>query len=151
MITRAARRSRVFRPGDAAHLADMATTCVPAFGRPDQAVAGSAASRPRLPALALFALLCLALAGLPARAVLAASVAPGAAAPEAAVAPSPPAGGPDAAAQEPLPAVLETALYRLPKGDPSGQILAVLTLVSAPGWHAYAVGPAESGQSARAA
>ena len=55
-----------------------------------------------------------------------------------------------AAAQEQLPASLEPALFRLPKGDPSGQVLAVLTLVSAPGWHAYAVGPAESGQSARA-
>ncbi|WP_232502849.1 protein-disulfide reductase DsbD family protein [Solidesulfovibrio magneticus] len=64
---------------------------------------------------------------------------------------SPPVGGPDAASQEQLPAVLETALYRLPKGDPSGPMLAVLTLVSGPGWHAYAVGPAESGQSARAA
>ena len=67
-----------------------------------------------------------------------------------AVAPQAPA-GPDAAAQETLPASLETALFRLPKGDPSGPVLAVLTLVSAPGWHAYAVGPAESGQSARAA
>lgn len=54
------------------------------------------------------------------------------------------------AAEEQLPAGLETALYRLPKGDPSGQVLAVLTLASAPGWHAYAVGPAESGQSAQA-
>ena len=49
-----------------------------------------------------------------------------------------------------LPATLETALYRLPKDDPSGSVLAVLTLVSAPGWHAYAVGPAASGQSAQA-
>lgn len=49
-----------------------------------------------------------------------------------------------------LPASLETALYRLPKDDPSGKVLAVLTLVSAPGWHAYAVGPAASGQSAQA-
>lgn len=56
--------------------------------------------------------------------------------------------GPAGQTQE--PASLETALYRLPKGDPSGQYLAVLTLVSAPGWHAYAVGPAESGQSAQA-
>ncbi len=48
------------------------------------------------------------------------------------------------------PASLETALFRLPAGDPSGRVLAVLTLVSAPGWHAYAVGPAESGQSAQA-
>lgn len=55
-----------------------------------------------------------------------------------------------AAGPEQLPAVLEPALFRLPKGDPSGPVLAVLTLVSAPGWHAYAVGPAESGQSARA-
>ncbi|KHK01851.1 protein-disulfide reductase DsbD family protein [Desulfovibrio sp. TomC] len=55
-----------------------------------------------------------------------------------------------AAAAQQLPARLEPALFRLPKGDPSGQILAVVTLVSAPGWHAYAVGPAESGQSARA-
>jgi thiol:disulfide interchange protein DsbD len=55
-----------------------------------------------------------------------------------------------AQAQEQLPAALETALFKLPKGDPSGPVLAVLTLVSAPGWHAYAVGPAESGQSARA-
>jgi thiol:disulfide interchange protein DsbD len=55
-----------------------------------------------------------------------------------------------ATSQEQLPASLETALFRLPKGDPSGQVLAVVTLVSAPGWHAYAVGPAESGQSARA-
>ena len=54
------------------------------------------------------------------------------------------------AAKDTLPASLETALFRLPKGDPSGPVLAVLTLVSAPGWHAYAVGPAESGQSARA-
>ncbi|MHC1712652.1 MAG: protein-disulfide reductase DsbD family protein [Solidesulfovibrio sp.] len=52
--------------------------------------------------------------------------------------------------QEQAPASLEAALFRLPKGDPSGQVLAVLTLVSAPGWHAYAVGPAESGQSAQA-
>lgn len=216
MITCAARRSRGFGPGDAAHLADMAAICVPAFGRPDQAVVPGAASRPPWPALALFALLCLALAGLSVRTAAAAGApgkadlpaaaatrsvgkatpsaeavvpasapapspaalaAPGpsagqpsadaaapeqtpspppaatpvAAAPEAAVAPSPPAGGPDAASQEQLPAVLETALYRLPKGDPSGPMLAVLTLVSAPGWHAYAVGPAESGQSARAA
>lgn len=57
----------------------------------------------------------------------------------------------DAKAEEQLPASLETSLFRLPKGDPSGQVLAVLTLVSAPGWHAYAVGPAESGQSAQAA
>lgn len=48
------------------------------------------------------------------------------------------------------PARLETALFALPKGDPSGRVLAVLTLVSAPGWHAYAVGPAASGQSAQA-
>ena len=41
-------------------------------------------------------------------------------------------------------------LFRLPKGDPSGQVLAVLTLTSAPGWHAYAVGAAETGQSASA-
>ena len=68
--------------------------------------------------------------------------------------------GPDAAVAEnttaqpgretQAPASLEAALYRLPKGDPSGQYLAVLTLVSAPGWHAYAVGPTESGQSAQA-
>jgi thiol:disulfide interchange protein DsbD len=77
------------------------------------------------------------------------AAAPVVAAPEAAASPS--AVGPAAASQEQLPAVLETALYRLPKGDPSGPLLAVLTLVSAPGWHAYAVGPAESGQSARAA
>ncbi|OLN29651.1 Cytochrome c-type biogenesis protein DsbD, protein-disulfide reductase [Desulfovibrio sp. DV] len=61
-----------------------------------------------------------------------------------------PAAPAPAAALEQLPASLEPALFRLPKGDPSGQVLAVLTLVSAPGWHAYAVGPAESGQSARA-
>uniref|UniRef100_I2PYF5 Thiol:disulfide interchange protein n=1 Tax=Desulfovibrio sp. U5L TaxID=596152 RepID=I2PYF5_9BACT len=72
----------------------------------------------------------------PARATPAASAAPQAAA--------------AAAGEEQLPASLETALYRLPKGDPSGQVLAVLTLASAPGWHAYAVGPAESGQSAQA-
>jgi len=57
---------------------------------------------------------------------------------------------PAAETGEALPASLEAALFRLPKGDPSGQVLAVLTLVSAPGWHAYAVGPAESGQSASA-
>ncbi|MHC1791328.1 protein-disulfide reductase DsbD family protein [Solidesulfovibrio sp.] len=73
-----------------------------------------------------------------------------AAVPMAAPDPSQPA-APATAAAEQLPAVLETALFRLPKGDPSGPVLAVLTLVSAPGWHAYAVGPAESGQSARAA
>ena len=36
-----------------------------------------------------------------------------------------------------------------PRAIPRGPFLAVLTLVSAPGWHAYAVGPAESGQSAQ--
>ncbi len=61
------------------------------------------------------------------------------------------ASGAAASAEEILPATLETALYKLPLGDPSGRVLAVLTLVSAPGWHAYAVGPAESGQSAQAA
>jgi thiol:disulfide interchange protein DsbD len=60
------------------------------------------------------------------------------------------ASGTAASAEEILPAKLETALYKLPMGDPSGRVLAVLTLVSAPGWHAYAVGPAESGQSAQA-
>ena len=67
-----------------------------------------------------------------------------------AAAPVSPAAPAPAAAREQLPASLEPALFRLPKGDPSGQVLAVVTLVSAPGWHAYAVGPAESGQSARA-
>ncbi len=63
--------------------------------------------------------------------------------------PPAPAAGADASG-EVLPASLEIALYSLPLGDPSGRVLAVLTLVSAPGWHAYAVGPAESGQSAQA-
>lgn len=90
----------------------------------------------RLATLTLLVLLLASLPGTPARAAQATPAAPQAQA---------------AAGEETLPASLETALYRLPKGDPSGQVLAVLTLASAPGWHAYAVGPAESGQSAQAA
>lgn len=104
---------------------------------------------------ALFALLaCLSLAwpNVPApvqAAAAAAPDAPGATAPATAPAAATPADV-SGAADDIVPAKLETALYRLPQGDPSGRVLAVLTLVSAPGWHAYAVGPAESGQSAQA-
>ncbi|WP_428562855.1 MAG: protein-disulfide reductase DsbD family protein [Solidesulfovibrio sp. DCME] len=88
--------------------------------------------RSRLALLAALAWLLGAIAG-PAPGVLAATAQP-----------------PAQAAEDAAPASLETALFRLPAGDPSGRVLAVLTLVSAPDWHAYAVGPAESGQSAQA-
>lgn len=55
-----------------------------------------------------------------------------------------------AAPEAPEPARLESALFRLPKDDPAGKIMAVLTLVSAPGWHAYAAGSSATGQAAQA-
>ncbi len=95
----------------------------------------------RIPAL----LACLALLALTAAAALAAPPA----APDGPGNADIPAGAPSDR-EAPPPASLEAAFFRLPKGDPSGRVLAVLTLVSAPGWHAYAVGPSESGQSAQA-
>lgn len=139
-------------PGTVPGIAAMAMTSLAETGRP---AARTWASR-RRPACAGLLLAVLALLGLlaaPGRGQAAEDspqVAAQATAPPVVEAAAAPAAAPPASDQEVLPASLETALFRLPKGDPSGPVLAVLTLVSAPGWHAYAVGPAESGQSARA-
>lgn len=48
------------------------------------------------------------------------------------------------------PVRLETQLYTLPQGDPSGRLVAVLRLTPAPGWHAYSADSTEAGQPAEA-
>lgn len=55
-----------------------------------------------------------------------------------------------AQAADDAPISLDTQLFTLPSGDPSGRLLAVLRLTPAPGWHAYSADSAEAGQPASA-
>jgi len=55
------------------------------------------------------------------------------------------------AAQAPeAPVSLDVHLYKLPRNDPSGPLLAVLELKPAPGWHAYSADSVDAGRPAAA-